>query len=273
MMAHTYWHKQYADQPLYPSLLWDKPETSAQAGKILIVGGDGHNVTAPASAYNETIASGAGVVQVLLPESLKPIVGQVIEHGVYGASTKSGSFSRQSLSTWLDLSEWADGVLLPGDIGRNSETTVTLELFLAKFSGIVTITKDALDHIVNNPDEVILRSCTVFIASFAQLQRLGKNVSFAHAFTYDMPLSQLVEKLHLFTTLYPTAIILRHSGVYIVAKDGEVSTTKDNEQQSEVWRVANAAKVSVWSAQNPSKLFAALTTAVYESLNIRSINN
>ena len=40
-----------------------------------------------------------------------------------------------ALAPLLDLAQWADGVLLAGDIGRNSETTVLLETFMSKYHG------------------------------------------------------------------------------------------------------------------------------------------
>ena len=260
-MNLTYWHKQTSKNPAYPDLLWDRPENKAHAGKMLIIGGNAHSFSAPGSAYQHAISSGIGVTKVLLPDALKKTVGSILENGEFAPSNKSGSFNAQSLSLWLDLAAWSDGALIPGDLGRNSETMIVLEKFLQKYPGIVTITNDALDHLLINPGPWLHRDSTILVVSFCQLQKLATNSKFTHPFTHAMPIQQLAESLNLFTSIYPIAIILRHNQKYIVAKDGEVSTTAIN-QESPIWRVETAAKVSVWAIQNPTKLFAAATSAV-----------
>lgn len=260
-MTHTYWHKQTVEKPAYPDLLWDRPENKAHAGKMLVIGGNAHSFSAPGSAYQHAISSGIGVAKVLLPDVLKKTVGNILENGEFAPSNKSGSFNAQSLSTWLDLAAWSDGVLIPGDLGRNSETMIVLEKFMQKYSGVITITNDSLDHLLTNPEPWLQRDQTILVASFGQLQKLAINSKYVRAFTHDMPIQQLVEALHIFTSINPLTVVLKHNQKYIVAKDGEVSTTNKH-KETNIWRVETAAKVSVWATQNPTKLFAAATTAV-----------
>ncbi len=261
-MSNTYWHKQ-SGQPLYKELLWDKPENKQQAGKLLIIGGNAHSFTVPATAYQTATANGAGSVKVLLPDVLKKTIGNILENGEYAPSTKSGSFSKQALSEWLDFAAWADGVLLPGDMGRNSETAITLEKFADKYPGAITITHDALDYFINLPEKIIDRDPTTIVASFAQLQKIATSLRFPKPFTYSMPLAAMVEALHLFTTLYSAAIVIKHNDVLYCAKDGEVSTTPTKSDEP-VWRVRTATYCAVWIMHNPTKIFAALSTAAYE---------
>ena len=82
-MDRSYWHKQTADQPLFKDLLWSRPENRAQAGKLVIIGGNLHGISAPAEAYRQAEKAGAGSVRVLLPDSLKKTVGRMIEQGEY----------------------------------------------------------------------------------------------------------------------------------------------------------------------------------------------
>ncbi len=265
-MSTTYWHKQ-GDKPLYDELLWDKPENKQHAGKLLIVGGNAHSFTVPATAYQAAASAGAGAVKVLLPDALKQTIGRIFENGEFAPSTKSGSFSKEALAQWLDFAQWSDGVLLSGDMGRNSETAVVLEQFIQKYSGQITITHDALDYFTNLPDKLIDRADTTIVASFAQLQKIATGMRFTEAFTYDMPLAIMVENLHLFTTIHSAAIVIKHNDIFYCAKDGEVSTTKDSNDES-IWRVQTATRCAVWTMQNPSKIFAALTTAIYELNNL-----
>lgn len=262
-MEHTYWHKQTSTKPLFPDLLWDKPESKLHAGKLLIIGGNAHSFTAPATAYNESLTAGVGDVKVLLPDVLKKSVGPVLTNGEFAPSNKGGSFSKQALSEWLSFSDWADGVLLPGDLGRNSETSIVFEKFAQRYKGPLSITHDALDYITSNPEHLLSRNDTTLIASFAQLQKLALNSHFTQAFTYNMPVALMVDLLHLYTSLHNPAIVMLHNGVYFVAKDGDVCTTQHTNEPIN-WRVATAAAASVWTLQNPSKHYAALCTAVYE---------
>lgn len=260
-MPDNYLVKQSKDKPAFPDLIWDKPETKSQAGKLLIIGGNAHSFSGPASSFMFATKAGAGTAKVLLPDALKKIVGAVLENGEYTPSNKSGGFSKKALSSWLDFAGWADGVFLPGDLGRNSETMVVLESFIERYHGITIITKDALDHLVLNPELIVDREYTFAVASFAQLQKLAIKSRSQFAFTFEMPIRKLIENLHMFTTIHSIGIVLRHNQKIFVAKDGDISVT-DIDDENKIWRVEVASRVSVWAIQNPSKLFAAATTAV-----------
>lgn len=260
-MDHTYWHRQKAGEPLFPDLLWSRPENRAQAGKLLVVGGNAHGFAAAGEAFAMAMKAGSGTVRVLLPDSLQKTVGRVFEAGEYAPSTPSGSFSKLSLASLIEMSAWADGVLLSGDMGRNSETAVLLEAFASKYSGKLVITQDSLDYFIKSPKSLLNRPSTTLVASFAQLQKIGTNSSYYKAFTFEMDFLKLVETLHDFTTKYPVTIVVKHLKDIFVASAGQVSSTR-LEQDQEIWRVNTAARVSVWQIQNPTKIFEATTSAL-----------
>ena len=256
-----YWHKQTDDEPLYPDLLWSRPENRQQAGKLLIVGGNAFGFAAAGEAYTEATKAGIGTTRVVLPDSLQKTVGRVFEAGEYAPSTKSGSFGKRALAELLAMSYWADATLLAGDFGRNSETAILLEDFILKYSGQLAITQDAADYFIKTPRAVLARPDTLLVISFAQLQKIASSARFTKAFTFNMDLVRLVEALHDFTLLYQTAIIVKHLDIILCAVAGEVTTTKLATER-EIWRVAAAAHAIVWWLQNPSKSFAALTASV-----------
>lgn len=260
---HDYWHRQTRDKPLFPDLLWSQPENRLAAGKLLIVGGNLHGFAAPAEAFRQATNAGVGVARVLLPDALQKTVGRAFEAGEYAPSTPSGSFSRQALNEFLAACIWADGVLLAGDLGRNSETAILLETLADKYTGQLTITKDAADYFTAAPQKILLRPDTAFVISLAQLQKLAAHVKFPHAFTFGMDLLRLVETLHEFTDQFPINIIVKHLDNIFVAGHKQVSNTRLAED-IEIWRVMTAAYASVWWLQNPAKPLEALTTAVYE---------
>lgn len=260
-MDQTYWHKQ-TNAPLFPELEWSRPENKMQAGKLLIAGGHIAGFAAPAEAYGLAEKAGVGSVRVLLPESLRKSVGKLFPAAEFAPSTPSGSFGMTALAEWCDAGLWADGVLLPGDLSRNSETTALLENFLEKFDGQATLTKDAADLMCQQPISILHRPDTTLVLAMGQLRQLAGEAHFPRAFTTEMGLVQLVENLHEFTKRFSLNVVTKHQGQYVVAVDGQVSTTKFKTDK-QIWRLATAAKVAVWWLQTPGKPFQALTTAVY----------
>ncbi|HXE10347.1 MAG TPA: hypothetical protein VN554_02875 [Verrucomicrobiae bacterium] len=258
---HDYWVRQNIEEPLFPDLLWSRPENRRQAGKLLIAGGNAHGFAAAADAYAAAEAAGIGRARVLIPDSLRKTIGRVFAAGEYVPSTPSGSFSRRSLAELLALSQWADAVLLAGDFGRNSETAIVLEQFAAKYDGQLTLTKDAADYFIKTPAQLLDRSETLLIVSFAQLQKFAAGAGVTTAFTFDMDLLRVVKTLHDFTKRHQAAIITKHLDTIFVAAGGRVSTTKLT-KDIEIWRVQTAGTAAVWWLQNPSKAFEALTSAV-----------
>jgi len=263
-MTPDYWVKQ-ADKPLFPELEWSRPENRLQAGKLLIVGGNEQGFVEPAEAYTAAEKAGIGASKMLLPDSLRRYVGKTFTAGELAPTTPSGSFGKQALASFMDMSLWADGVLIAGGIGRNSETTVLLETFLEKHTGQVTLTKDAADLFCQQPITVLHRPDTLLVVAMGQLRRLGSEAHFARAFTTEMGLVQLTEALHEFTRRFTLSIITKHQDHFVVAVNGQISTTPVN-QNTHIWRLNTAAHASVWWLQNPGKPFEALTTAVYTAI-------
>lgn len=261
-MDNTYWHKQTRDKPLFPDLLWSRPENRMHAGKLLVVGGNLHDFKAPADAYGEAMKAGAGTVRVMLPDKLSKTVGAVFPEAEFAPSTPSGSFAVEALNGLLATAGWADGVLLAGDLGRNSETAILLEKFIEKYSGQLTLTKDAVDYFVKTPDLLLKRPETTLVLSFSQLQPLASSAGFQSPFTFSMGLLKFVESLHNFTEQYPVHIVTFFEENMCVAVNGRVSTTK-LDQPEKIWRVRTAAHASTWWMQNPSRAFEALTSVVH----------
>lgn len=265
-MGSSYWQKQIADKPLFPELLWSRPENKRTRGKLLIIGGNLHGFAAPAEAYNAATQAGIGTALVLLPGAVQKIVGRILENGEYAPSTPSGSFSQKALAELLEHSAWADNVLLAGDFGRNSETAICLEKFIQKYTGALTMAKDAVDYFKSNPGQLLKRPETTLVISMAQLQKLATASGFQTPFRSSMSLLQLVEALHQFTTAYTASIVVKQLDQIVVGSKGRISTSR-LKADMETWRVKTAGATSVWWLQNPHKIFEALTSAVYEITN------
>lgn len=256
-----YWHKQ-TDAPLFPDLLWARPEMKSTAGKLLIVGGHAQSFAAPAEAFAAAEKANIGTVRVLLPSSLERTVSKLFPAAEFAPSNPSGGFATSTLAELIAASQWADGVLLAGDLGRNSETTAMFENFASKYSGQLTITKDAADYFCTRPTSLLTRPATTLVISTGQLQHLATALRRAQAFTSDLGIVQAVDWLHTFTVEHPELnIVTRHLENYIVAANGQVSTTPVPTDKP-IWRVSTAAAAATWWLQTPNKPFESLTSSL-----------
>jgi NAD(P)H-hydrate repair Nnr-like enzyme with NAD(P)H-hydrate dehydratase domain len=273
-MDHTYWLKQ-GSEALFPDILWSRPESKAGSGKLAIIGGNSHGFSAPGIAYNTSLSSGAGVVRVILPDSVKKVVKGLLPDADFAASTPSGSFAKFSLNDLLSVAEWSDAVLLAGDFGRNSETAILLESFVNKYTGLLTITQDAVDYFKETPKVLVDRSNTCIVLSRGQLQKLFINTSTITPITSTMSAPQLAQALHDYSFNHPACIVTKHNDLLFVALGGQVSTTPvvnvvdantgQTNEPKRIWRVETATKATVYWLQNPQKPFQATTTSLVTS--------
>lgn len=256
-----YWSKQTIDNPLFPELIWSRPENKATSGKLLIIGGNIHGFASVVVAYNIAKQSGVGEVRVILPDSLKSSVGIAFDQCEFTPSTPSGSFSQSALATLIDLSEWTDGILITGDLGRNSETLILIENFLNTYKGQMTLTNDIIESYTKSPDLLISRTKTTLVMDFNQLQQIYKNSSQDTPITSHTGMVQLVKSLHDFTLRNPINIVVKFTDTIFVCTNGFISTTRHIPRQTS-WQTYTASKAAVWWLQNPNKPFEAISTSI-----------
>lgn len=260
-MQHDYWRKQTIDKPLYPDIEWSKPEQRSQRGRLGIIGGNKLGFAGVAESYGIALGAGAGEVRVLLPDVLKKTIPAAMTEVIYAPTNPSGGLSRDALTEMKAIGEWSTGVLLIGDAGRNSETAILYEDFLADYSGPLTITRDAIDLIKHSSQSLVDRPNTLVVASFAQLQKLFQLVYYPKVLTFNMQLTNLVEALHKFTITYPISVSVLHKDILLVASGGEVTTTPwDNPMK--IWRGTTASNAAVYWLWNPSKVIESVTTSL-----------
>lgn len=252
--------QQQPDTPLFPDVLWNRPLNKNGAGKLLIVGGNKFRFFAPAQAQATAEKVGVGVVKILLPDATKKLIGTG-ENNEFGSSNPSGSFSKNALHELLSLANWSDTVLLAGDAGHNSETSMVTEEFLQKYDGKVVITQDFIDMFVGSPDTLLSRENTLLVVSFSQLQKIGKHMSEPRAFVYSMSLQALLHELSDVSRKCSASFITFHQQNLIVATQGKTSYMKS---VKEVWRVEQAAKSAVFWMQQPETFFETVTTSLLD---------
>lgn len=252
-METTYWHTQTASNPLFPDIEWSKPERRDLAGRLGIIGGNKLGFAGVAEAYSIALSEGAGAVKVLLPDVLKRTIPTNITDTIFAPTTPSGSLSKDALADMVALGEWASGILMVGDAGRNSETAIAYEQFLDDYRGSLTLTRDAVDLIKNYPNKLVERPDTLLVVSFAQLQKLFSGVYYPKILTFSMQLAGLVDATHKFTITYPVTLLVLHKDFLIAAHGGEVTTTPW-ENPMAIWRgqvAARAATYWLWNKEAP----------------------
>lgn len=250
------WLRQTPDKPLFADALWSRPENRRHAGKLLIIGGHGQNFSAVSAAYSAALEAGIGTARVIVPDSLQKTLGSIFPEAEYAASTPIGSFSRKALAELVDAALWADGVLLAGDFGRNSETAVLLEAFIEKYDGLLAVSGDAIDYFFTSAAKLGQRENTLIIASLGQLQKLASPALIQQTADFI----KVVEQVSDWVRQTNLAAVTVHSDQIIAAHADQISTTPHKIDSPD----GNlAAYASVWCLQQPEKPFEALTTAIY----------
>lgn len=247
-----YWQHQTAEKPLFPDVIWSRPETASGAGKLLIVGGSVGNMANVARAYAQAQAAGAGTISLSVPDSLRAITKQ-IPHVQYADSNPSGGFAKTALAELLEVSSAVDGVLISGDLGKNSETSVLLELFLEKYSGMLIISREAIESFADGFSGFLIRPETILCIDQPQLRNLCIKVKSEHAITSQMDKPKLAKILHELSQKYQISLIVETEQEIWVAKNGLVADCDKTSYSS--------AKSAVWAIQQPQKLFQTLVSS------------
>ena len=260
MELHPYWHKQTADKPLYPDIEWSKPQQRSKSGKLGIIGGNKLGFISVADSYTTALETGAGEVRILLPDVLKKSIPITMSDVIFGSTNPSGGLAKNALTEMKALGDWASGILLIGDSGKNSETAILYDDFIDKYTGPLTITRDAIDLLKNSTSTLVDRPDTLLITSFAQLQKIFQSVYYPKILTFSMQLTNLVEALHKFTITYPISISVFHQNTLLFASDGEVTTTPYN-VPTKIWRGTTATVAAVYWMWSPTTVLESTTAS------------
>ncbi len=244
--------------PVFPDVLWSKPERKDQAGHLLIIGGHSESITPILESYALASSLGAGKISVAIPEALKKSMpgGPDI---IYCDSTTSGSLSKDALPILLQAAQETDMILLPGAMSNNSQSFQLLERLLEKIGKPLVVSGDSLHALLNikgaldNPD-----ICAVLNPS--QLQHLVKKSGGTTAYTSGASLMQMQQILHDITG--KGSLLALHNKDIWTSTQGRVSKTKRADHIGEfTWQVPTATACAVYWMHNPDLPFEAFTTA------------
>lgn len=248
------------EQPLYQKILWNRPISRATAGRLLLVGGHKSNVALIQSSYQVAEAAGVGDLTILAPDALRTLVGAVPQID-FAPSTPSGSLAKAALAQLVELSSYADTVLLGLDASNNSETAILFENFVNHFHQPLILADEALSVIAMSPDAFRSRPQTLIILSMQQLFKLADQLQLPITIKPD---SGIYGKIDIVASLWEVIKIdIALVGPEIIIKIGEqVSITPLASQPSALMPAAYAV-LSVFYTQNPTARYEGLTTAAF----------
>ncbi|MCL2038386.1 hypothetical protein FWG86_00560 [Candidatus Saccharibacteria bacterium] len=250
---------QEVDQPLFPDTLLP-PERRDLRGKILIIGGSSAGFAGVNYAYTKALALGAGEVKVLLPKYLEKLLPQSPDF-VFAGDPKALGLSTAAQPDLQSLTNWADGILLIGDFGKNSQTQQLLSHFLSQNQKPLLATRDAIDLTLSDLPLEDKNLC--LFLTFPQLQKLLKTALYPKILTHSTPLPQIADALHKFTITYPCRLATFANPNFLVAASGQVIATPLYDSQSipltkynplTLWAGEPAVKallLSLWSPKPP----------------------
>lgn len=246
------WPIQSSNQPLYPNIVWSRPENKNGSGKLLIIGGNSTSFSNVAKEFSDAEKAGVGICHVLVPASLSKITKDIpfIE---YAPANPSGSFSRKALAEILGVLKITDGLLIAGDLGKNSETSLLLEDLLAKFSGPVFISSNALASFASI-SFILNREKTVLFVDKKQLRDIFIEAKSTFAITSELPKAKLAEALIHFSSSHQSTLVVQDFNNVWVAHSRKIIESEKSG--------VSAAKTAVWTIQQPEKWLEVITTSL-----------
>ncbi len=248
----TSWLRQTKEEPLFPDLIWARPERKDRAGKLLIIGGSSHGFVSTIKSAEFAKAAGIGEIKVMLPKGVSHVLGHPPET-IALDQTDAGSFARSGLDEAIGALSWANAVLIPGELSKNAETTIFTEELLDKNDLPVIVAGDALDIYLDSNG----RSANVVaVADFKQAQKLVNRSNSARALLSNANLDDLVKVIQESLGGKFSVFVLLNEDQALVLDQKRASLTK-----TELDPVEFAARAAVLCAQFPNKLFEATTSS------------
>jgi len=121
-------------------------------GRVLVVGGAVGMAGAVSLAAQAALRGGAGLVHVVVPEPIYPVVeAEVIEALVHPAEAEGGMFSPQAAEEILNRLSDADVVLLGPGLGRGPGPAEVVHAVLTSGHQKLLLDADALFHLAQTP--------------------------------------------------------------------------------------------------------------------------
>ncbi len=257
---HDFWQRQEDGEALFQDIFWSMPETKTQKKILVLVGGNTHSFMGVAKSYELIYKAGIGDCRVVLPKKLERLIGSTLPSAVYLDNNDSGGIAKDSVNSMLEYERWGDAVLLAGELGHSSETTIFTNEYIEKSQKPLILSGDSLDSFYENPELIFEREDTVIIVDFKRLQKFAPKLRVETPLVSDMGIVKLVEVLHQLTAEREALVVTFHQGSVLVAMYGEITST--HYKAGNNWQQQVAARAAVFFVQHQGKPFQAVTSSL-----------
>ncbi|MBR3320185.1 hypothetical protein IKG20_02680 [Candidatus Saccharibacteria bacterium] len=258
-----YWDKNPDLKKIKEDLSWNLPEQ--KQGTLSIIGGNSSSFSTEVKVteYANRTFPFIKEVKNIFPDSLKsnfpPIAG--LE---FYPSTDSGSFADSK--EFKKSLEGSDYAIFLGDLSRNSITAIAITEALKTSTDVPTLlTRDAVDLIAPEANDVVERDNVTIVASLASLQKLFRALYYPRPILLSQPILPVIETLHKFTLSYPISILTFHEGKIICATSGDIATVDINKTKYSplsLWSGELALNIAVFSMFNKNKKIESMLASV-----------
>lgn len=221
-----YWEQQ-KDKPLFPDLLWSRPENKALLPKVSIVGGSKHGFVKAAAVYQNVLETGSSSLKLLLPDALKDSLPANSDF-IFIESTKTGSFSSSLFDNLRAIQASSDIVIVSEDSGKESELTQALHKIISEDNcDLMMVGESALANDSYFDDIINRQKNTVFVIEPRQLQKITSRLPVQVSFRSSDGLVDLVKGLHQITSVLGAVIfVVSTNKEVIISVNGDVFSTK-----------------------------------------------
>lgn len=256
-----------SSEPLFPKVLWNRPINRSGGGRLLLVGGHRDEFNDIGAIYQLAEASGIGSCHVVVPDSLRKLLGEVPEMS-FVPSSQSGSLGKASTDHILQMAQDFDVLMLGANLSNNSETAVMLDVVVSNYEGRLVIFGEALNAFKHQMSLIIKRPDTLIIGSMVEV--------FAIANALRLPLrikdGGAMNKLEIMEQLAAegAAEYVLTGKDMIVAAENKLSLTSAVSSM-EFFTTASLAVLAAFWTQNPSKRYEALTCGAYVLQQARAV--
>ena len=273
------------DKLLFPDVLWERPLNiyKRALGKVLVVAGSRGMAGAAALASEAAYRAGAGVVTLGYPEGLLTVYKKIMPEAMTMSlpETPSGSLSTKAKEEIIKDSDDFDVVIIGPGLSQNAETMQLVWEIFFEIKKSIILDADGLNAIslgfkvikgvkkANNIVEILKerKEATIITPHAGEMTRIIKAVRKRGEYKKinsefidknKVEIAQFVaERLGFITVLKGNETVIAEPGRVVVNKSGNpgMATAGSGDVLAGI--------VGTFTSQNLSRIFEAVSTAVY----------
>ena len=230
-MEHTnYWTEQLAE-PLFPDIIWNKPQSKIHGPHLTLIGGYRDHFANISQAYSRLLAISTIInLELSLADSLKPLIRHLnLACPIYYLPTnKTGNLSLKAFETILEIISAISVIYLAGDLSNNSETILLIEQLIDNLTNIIFINSELLQSLLASDCNYLNKNNIVLFFNPSQLQKWLINSHFPMAFKSTMNLLSWAELLHQISLAYHFYLICTYQNQIFLAHRGQIYSQQLN---------------------------------------------